>query len=233
MLLESGLTRLTARPLHELESIAIAGESAAAVGEVFAAAGGPPLVLESDHFAFLSRNSGVPSAARVRDLPEDSVDLVVLRRAWRSPVEVGTAIAIGRDRVVPGGEVIAADLDVNRLLAGPSSRYPSRLLYLAAPEASVGLRASTASPALLSAEAVRASLGPVDMITYDDVRGDHETIGALWDAIRQRGWRGAAWTPSDRQAEVMETAASSLASAVPSGRVRDLEPWYAVVGPKR
>ena len=151
-MIDTGLTRLSGRALSDLESIAIAGESAVAIAAAFTAAGGPPLVLESDHFALLSRSDGHPTAGRVRDLPLDSVDLVVLRRAWTDPGDVADAMRIARDRTRAGGEVIAADLDVNKLLAGPTPRYPGRLFYLAAPESATRLRSSTATPALLGAD---------------------------------------------------------------------------------
>lgn len=230
MTMNTGLTRLTARPLAEIDSIAIAGEAAVEIAEAFTAAGGPPLVLESARFALLSRSTSHPSAGRVRDLPSQSVDLVVLRRAWHRPGEVAEALLIARDRTVPGGEVIGADLDVSKLLAGPSPRYPGRLFYLAAPEAADGLRASTATPGLLSTEAVRAGLKPVELATYDDVRGTYETAAELWQAIRARGWRGAAWTAAERQGAVLDAVAASLGTAVPAGPAVDREPWYAVLG---
>lgn len=230
---DTGLTRLSRRPLSEITSVAIAGESAVAIAQAFVAAGGPPLVLESDHFALLSRTDDVPAVGRIRDLPDDFADLVVLRRAWRSPGDVSAAMLVARDRTRPGGEVVAADLDVNKLLAGPTPRYPGRLFYLASPTAAARLRSSTATPALLGAEAVRAGLRPIDGITYDDVRSSHESVADLWASIRARGWRGAAWTPVEDQGPVLEQVAASLTGAVPAGPAVDREPWYAVIGSKR
>jgi hypothetical protein len=230
MTFDTGLTRLSGLPLGTVESIAIAGEGVIDVAAAFTAAGGPPLVLESDHFAVLSRSGELPAVGRIRDLPTMSVDLVVLRRAWRRPGDVADALQIAHDRVIPGGEVIAADLDVQKLLAGPTPRYPGRLFYLAAPEAADRLRASTAPPALLAAEAVRAGLRPIDMLTFDDVRSTHDTVADLWSAIRERGWRGSAWTAADRQTTVIDRVADAMSGAVPAGPAADREPWYAVVG---
>lgn len=230
MTMDTGLARLSSLPLTLVESVAIAGEGVVAVAAAISAAGGPPLVAESDHFALLSRSEDPPIAGRVRDLAAASVDIVVLRRAWRDPRDVGEALRIAHDRVVPGGEVIGADLDVQKLLAGPTPRYPGRLFYLAAPEAADGLRASTASPALLAADAVRAGFKPIEMLTYDDIRSTHDDVAALWTAIRARGWRGAAWTPAARQSEVIDAVATGMANAVPAGPAADREPWFAVIG---
>lgn len=230
---DTGLVRLAAHPLAELDRIAVAGEAAVMVATAFVAAGGPPLVLESDHFAVLSRSGDAPAAARMRDLPADWLDLAVMRRAWRDRDDVGEAIRVARDRVAPGGEVIAADLDVNRLLDGPSSQYPVRLLYLAAPIATQRLRDSTATPGTLGAEAVRAGLRPVDSLIFDDVLGRHDSAAALWAEMSRRGWRGATWTPLEYQGQVMEVAATGLARALPAGEAVDREPWVAVVGRKR
>ena len=230
MSFDTGLTRLPTRALASIASIAFAGEAAGLVADAFYRAGGPPPILESDHFAFSSRDAEQPSVSRVRDLATGSVDLIVLRRAWKSVDQVAEAIRISKDRVASGGEVIAADLDVNRLLAGPTLQYPGRLFYLAAPSSAARLRESTATPALLGAEAVRASLRPIDGITYDEVRSSHESVAELWESIRDRGWRGSAWTPHDEHGTVLESVASGLVGALPIGEVADREPWYAVIG---
>jgi hypothetical protein len=233
MSFDTGLVRLTLRPLVEIDSVAFVGESAAVVAESFAAAGGPPLVLEADHFAFATRSGSRPDAARLRDLAPGSVDLVVLRRAWRAVGEVGEALRTARAVLAPGGEMIAADLDVNLMLAGPSPRFPVRLLYLAEPTAANRMRASTATPASLGAEAVRAGFVSVEGFTYVDVRGSYPDVEALWVGIKARGWRGAAWVPIERQGEVFGVVADALAGAIPLGPAVDREPWYAVVGSKR
>ena len=230
MSLDTGLTRLSSLPFGAVESIAIAGEGVIDVAAAFTAAGGPPLVVESDHFALLSRSDDAPTVGRVRDLPPMSVDLVVLRRAWQRPSDVAEALRIAHDRVIPGGEVIAADLDVQKLLAGPTPRYPGRLFYLAAPEAADGLRASTAAPGLLASDAVRAGFKPIDLLTYDDVRSTHDSVAELWNAVRGRGWRGAAWTPAELQRAVSGEVAVAMAAAVPAGPTADREPWFAVIG---
>lgn len=132
--------------------------------------------------------------------------------------------------VRPGGEVVAADLDVPKILAGPGPRYPTRLLYLAEPEAARRLASSTASPGFVGAEAVRAGLLNVESFNYDDVLGEHESVAGLWSEIRRRGWRGSSWLPQDHAASLLDDVAASMTDAVPAGWVQDREPWYAVFG---
>ena len=231
--LRTGLTSLASAHLGSGSAIAVAGEAAADLAEALVREGAPPLTVEADRFALLSADLAPPAVGRVRDLPEGSVDLVILRRAWRSHADVSGALAAAVGAVRSGGEVVATDLDVNQLLAGPSPRYPTRLLYLAEPEAATRLASSTASPGVLGSEAVRAGLLDVEGFTYDDEINSYEDVAALWSGIRQRGWRGAAWVSQDRARSTFEDVSSSMADAVPAGWVADREPWYAVFGRRR
>ncbi len=230
MPLRTGLASLVSTYLEGGSAIAVAGESAAEYAEALVRQGAPPLAVEADQFALLSDALDPPTAGRVRDLPEGAVDLVVLRRAWRSPTDVAGALAAAARAVRPGGEVVATDIDVNQLLAGPSPRYPERLLYLAEPDAARRLTTSTASPGLLGSEAVRAGMRDIVTITYDDERGTYEDVGKLWSGIRRHGWRGAAWVSQERARTLFESVASSMAGAVPVGWAVDREPWFAVIG---
>jgi len=228
--LTTGLARLVSTHLATGNAIAIAGESAARFGEALVREGASPLAIEADHFALLSDALDPPAVGKLRDLPDGAVDLVVMRRAWKSPPDVALALAAALRAVRPGGEVVVTDVDVHRLLAGPSPRYPVRLLYMAEPDAAERLAATTAPPGLLGSEAVRAGLKDVVSITYDEVRGTYEDVGLLWEGIREHGWRGAAWVPQERARSLFEEVATSMAGAVPAGWAIDREPWYAVIG---
>jgi hypothetical protein len=210
--------------------IAIAGESAALLGEQLVRAGGPPLTVEADRFAFLSDDLDPPKAGRVRDLPESCVDLCILRRAWHAPGEVTDAIVAARRVVRPGGEVAVVDVSADRLLSGPSPRYPVRLLYLAEPAVGAKLVSSTASAGLLGSSAVRGGLSDLEGYSYDDVHGEYEDVSALWAGIRERGWRGSAWIDSERSRSLFDDVAPALEGAIPLGHAVDREPWYGVIG---
>jgi hypothetical protein len=231
--LKTGLTSLVSAHLDSASAIAVAGEAAADLAEALVREGAPPLTVEADRFALLSSELNPPAVGRVRDLPEGVVDLVILRRAWRSHADVTGALSAAVGAVRPGGEVVACDLDVSQLLAGPSPRYPTRLLYLAEPEAAKRLVSSTASPGVLGSEAVRAGLLDVQSFTYDDERDSYEDVAGLWSGIRRRGWRGAAWVSQERARSMFEDVSASMAGAVPAGWAADREPWYAVIGRRR
>lgn len=233
MPIDTGLVRVPRRSLSDYHTVAIAGDQAASTGEAFARAGAPAPVVESDHFTLLADGDGRPRASRVRDLAPGSVDLVVLRRAWRSKSEVGEAIRAAVGVVAIGGEVVVADVDSDRLLTGPTARYPVRLLYLAEPKAAARLKTSTASPGMLGAEAVRARLRDVDSVRFDEVHGRYDGVAALWSGVRDGGWRGSRWIGPERAAEVFAEVARPLAGAIPVGPAVDREPWYAVVGTRR
>ncbi len=230
MPLRTGLASLVSTHLEAGSAIAVAGESAAEFAEDLVRSGAPPLAVEADRFALLTAALDPPTVGRVRDLPEGTVDLVVLRRAWRTRADIADALAVAVRAVRPGGEIVASDIDVSKLLAGPSPRYPVRLLYLAEPEVADRLRASTATLGSVATDAVRSGLHDVVTINYDDERGAYEDVAQLWSGIRERGWRGAAWVPQERVRSLFEDVAASMASAVPAGRAVDREPWFAVFG---
>lgn len=233
MPLRTGLVSFISPYLATDSTIAVAGESAASLAEDLVRNGSAPLSVEADQFALLSDALDPPTAGRIRDLPDESVDLVILRRAWRARADVAEALSTAVRAVRPGGEVIATDIDVNQLLAGPSPRYPVRLLYLAEPMAAAGLRSSTVAPGVLGIKAVRAGLEGVESLTFDDDRGTYETIADFWSAVQKRGWRGAAWVSQDRSRSLFEDVARSMAGAHPAGWAVDREPWYAVIGRRR
>jgi hypothetical protein len=233
MPLRSGLIRFVSPYLSAESTIAVAGEAAADLAEDLVRNGSAPLSVEADQFALLSDSLDPPTVGRIRDIPAESVDLVILRRAWRSRSSVAAAFAAATRAVRPGGEVIATDIDVNQLLAGPSPRYPVRLLYAAEPAAAASLAASTVAPGVLGSEAVRAGLDAVESLTYDDDRGAYEGIAEFWSAVQRRGWRGAAWVSQDRSRSLFEDVAESMAGAHPVGWAVDREPWYAVFGRRR
>jgi len=227
---KTGLATLISAHLEVGSAIAVAGESAADFAEDLIRSGAPPLAVEADRFALLTTALDPPTVGRVRDLPEGAVDLVVLRRAWRTRADIAGALAAAVRAVRPGGEVVATDIDVSQLLAGPSPRYPVRLLYLAEPEVADRLRTSTATPGSVGTEAVRVGLHDVVTLNYDDERGTYEDVAGLWSGIRERGWRGAAWVPQERARSLLEDVAASMAGAIPVGWAVDREPWFAVFG---
>ena len=230
MPLRTGLATLVSTHLEAGSAIAVAGESAAEFAEDLVRSGAPPLAVEADSFVLLTAALDPPTVGRVRDLPEGAVDLVVLRRPWRTPADIIGALAAAVRAVRPGGEVVATDIDVNQLLAGPSPRYPVRLLYLAEPDVADRLRLSAATMGSVGTEAVRAGLREVVTLNYDEVRGTYEDVAGLWSGIRERGWRGAAWVPEQRARSLLEDVATSMAGAVPAGWAVDREPWFAVFG---
>lgn len=211
-------------------TIAIAGERAATLGEQLASAGGPPLSVEADRFALLTDDFDPPRVGRIRDLPESSVDLAILRRAWSEPADVFRAISVAREVVRPGGEVVVADVAADRLLDGSNHRYPIRLLYALAPVAAERLRSSTAGANLLGPAAVSAGLKRLEVLTYDEVYSEYADASELWSGVQRRGWRGAQWVESGREGALFEAFAPALQAAIPLGPAVDREPWLAAIG---
>ncbi len=212
-------------------AVVVVGRGAPELAEAFHRAGAAPPALEADDLVLLADETPETEVSSLADLSAESAGLVVLRRAWDSRSEVDDVLRHAYRITRSGGRVLAGDLDVDRLLHSSSIRYPSKLQYLAVPEARQGLEARS-TRMLLPLEVMRAGYRGVRTVELDEVRGRYEGVEAYWDAVKEVGWPVFAALDPEAAESLLEESATELRRIAPIGSVIDDEPWFVVTGIK-
>jgi SAM-dependent methyltransferase len=213
----------------------IVGDQALDVAGSYLRAGAPPLVFESPDFAVLSKGPAPDFAGNEPSafgLAPDSMDLVVLRNAWRSLPEMTDVIWNAHRITKPGGGLLACEFDVDRALTAPATRYPSQVLYAAHPELVEHFRSLAAGTVDISVEMGRAGYADVRKGDVDETRGRFDEADALFYFVAVHGWRGMERLEPRDATEVLDRLADLLPRLAPSGVSADREPWIWVRGTK-
>lgn len=213
----------------------IVGDQAPEVANAYLRAGAPPLIVESPDLAVLSEGPPPDSdgnEASAFGLAPDSMDLVVLRNAWRSLPEM-TAVIWNAYRISkPGGGLLACEFDVDRTLTALATQYPSQVLYAAHPELVEHFRSLAVGTVDISVEMGRAGYSDVRQGEVDETRGVFDEADALFDFVSVHGWRGMERLEPREAAEVLDRLADLLPRLAPAGESADREPWICVRGTK-
>jgi hypothetical protein len=188
---------------------------------------GLTLLVERPRWAVLSAGELAVTAERLSDLPDAALDAVVLRRAWADRAEAMHLLAIAFCLLRSGGILVAAEVDADTLLEGPTVRYPTSSVWRRADGLAAALRSSSLSPAVLSTDAVAARFQSVAISRFDEEFGEYPSAGALWGALQERGWRGDTWMTPSQRASFFEALATDRIGGRGVG-VTDREPWFAV-----
>ena len=163
--------------------IAVAGEDAGAVARALGLAFGLALTTEETDFALLGTDH--PEANRVRDLPDDSVDVVLFRRAWSGSVEVGRAIGAAHRVLRSGGRIFAGERELDRLTRSSLHRYPLRAFVEVDPAVMEADLRTSVGRLGLAAGIVRAGFKGGTAIDVDETRGSYDDavsfVGAFTD----------------------------------------------------
>lgn len=213
----------------------IVGDQAVDVANAYLGAGAPPLVYEASDLAILSEETtphfggGEPAAQR---LPSNSVDLVVLRNAWRSLPEMTEVIWNAYRITKPGGGLLACEFDVDRALAAPAAKYPSQVLYAAHPELVENFHSVAAGVVDISVEIGRAGYADVRQGDVDETQGVFDEADALFGFVSTHGWRGMERLEPRDAAVVLDHLGELLPRIAPTGECADREPWICVRGTK-
>lgn len=209
----------------DVRSLALVGDGVAPLTSAAMRDLGLALSIDRPRWAVVSAEP-VPAVDRLPDLPDASLDAIVLRRAWGDRSEAMNLLSIAFRVLRSGGTLVAADLDAEALLDGSATRYPVSVLWRRPEAPSSALRASSLSPAVLSTDVVAARFDSVAISRFDEVLGRHQSMRAFWAAARRHGWRGDAWMTASQRTAFFE----SLAGGSGSVPVIDREPWLAVTG---
>jgi hypothetical protein len=174
--------------------------------------------------------SGEPET--LGEVDEGIADLVVLKRAWPDRPGLTEAVRSAHRAVQTGGRMIAADIDLDRLLASSAIRYPMRLQFslLSEPFAGAGRR-SMRMP--LSIETARAGFRDVEFFEVDEERETYPDVRSYWEALREQGSPVFADLSPEDTETLLEATAEQLHRVAPIGGITDRRPWFVVAGIKR
>lgn len=213
----------------DARSVAVVGEEVGAMSTGIMRDRGMTLLVDQPGWAVLAADGPAFAAERLSDVPPAALDAVVVRRAWMDRAEARRLLSLAGNVLRSGGSLVAADVDAEVLLEGPTARYPAALLWRLQGAPVRELRASTSSPAVLSTDAVGAGFRQVTITTFDEMRGGYDSPAEFWGAVETHGWRGDAWLAPGRRSEFLDAAAAVLGTLA-HRRVVDREPWFAVTG---
>jgi SAM-dependent methyltransferase len=217
-------------PDLEGSAIAVVGPDAAAAGSAIQAAGGRSLLADGEGFVLLADGIEDPGSTGLAGVEPDSLDLVVLRRAWSGRPGVLEVMRAARRALRPGGRLLALEVDAGRLLESSVVRYPLRLRFDHDPDAAARLRGTTVPPAALMIDAVRAGFRDVVERRIDETRAWFASVDAYRQAIAEGAWPSLAAMAPEGRARLLEAVEPDLRAAAPIGEVADREPWIAVTG---
>ncbi len=209
--------------------VVVAGAGAPEIAQALRRAGVPPLAVAHERLAVLSGDDVDEAAATLADLPASIAGIALLRRAWDDRLALTAALREANRVIRPGGRVIAADIDLDRLMGSSNHRYPARLQYLLAGD-DIGPPRSLRMA--LSIETGRAGFRDVRGWEVDVERGVYPDARAYWQAVKAGGWPVLADLQPAVADRVLEDAAAGLRRIAPIGEVVDRYPWFVVTGVK-
>lgn len=212
----------------------ILGEGALVMAGGMAAEGAPDAVFESLDFVVMSRTGvevGIDRPSPVSfGLPDASVDLVVMRSAYRGIMEMAASFNEAVRVLRSGGGLFIADFSPSALEGSSIQARPSRLLTMMFPEIADRLAALHPNSVDIAIAAVRAGVRDIDgwdvedfVMHFEDYE-DHQ----LW--VAQGGWRGFELLSETQKGELLAALPSAMRRIAPNNLIRESEPWTVARG---
>lgn len=210
--------------------ILVAGMDASRLADECVRAGSMGIAAEGDGWLLLSSDHAGDVPESWQDLPHGTVGTVVLRRAWPDRPGLTAAVGAGAALVAPGGRLLVADLDTERLLEGSPVRYPYQFRFILDPAAGASLRETVMSTADLTLEVGRARMRNVSGVSIDEERGRYDGPAAYWTAVRDGAWPSLSEMPPDEREILLEGLAAGLSRVAPMGEIVERRPWFTATG---
>jgi len=210
--------------------ILVAGMDAGALAGDFMRAGSAGIAAEGDDWFLLSSEHPAEAPESWHGLPHGVAGTVVLRKAWPDRPGLTTAVEMGAALVAPGGRLVVADIDSERLLEGSPVRYPYRFRFVLDPAAEASLREESMSTADLTLEVARAGMRGVVGVVIEEERGRYDGPAGYWTAVRDVAWPSLLEMPSYDREILLEDLAAGLSRVSPMGEIVERRPWFAATG---
>lgn len=212
----------------------LGGEDAAGLAEAVAATGSPPIAVAAPDVVVLAAQPpeglGDDAIATATGLPPGCADTVVMRHAWAGPEELTGVVAEARRVLRPGGRLVLAGWDLDRLLSTSPHSYADAFFYAALPEVADLLLASMAYGLDLALALGRARFSEVRSLDVDEVVAEFPGRAEYLPWLRERGFRGVRHAEPERLAAVRDALPALVRSIAPIGPVAHREPWRVVGG---
>lgn len=212
----------------------VAGDDAAEVAEMAHRAGAPPPAYSAPGFVLLTRDPPEvdlePAAPSATGLPAGSVATIVLRNAWTGPESLAEVVDEARRVLAPGGHLLLAEWDLDRVLTAAPQSYPDAFFYAALPEVAERLRASMAYRHDLALALGRAGFAGLRSVEVDEVVAEFDERPGYLAWLRDRGFRGIRHADEERLAAVRAALPQLVRRLAPLGQVTHREPWRVAVG---
>jgi len=221
---------LDALEIDRAAPILVAGMDAATLAGDCMRAGSAGIAAEGDDWLLLSSEQPAEAPESWHDLPDGIAGVVVLRSAWPDRPGLTAAVEAGAALVAPGGRLVVADIDVERLLEGSPVRYPYRFRFVLDPAAGASLWEKTMSTADLTLEVGRAGMRDVIGVVIEEERGRYDGPAGYWTAVRDGAWPSLLEMPPDEREILLEDLAAELSRVSPMGEIVERRPWFAATG---
>jgi hypothetical protein len=204
----------------------VAGPGAPVVAGALQAAGWPGAGIEEPEFVLLG---GTPDrdAGDLAQVRSNSVDLVVLRKAWADRPGMVSAVRDAHRVLRAGGAAVVGVPDAEEMLGSSGIRYPERVAYRFVPPAAEALQRSSART-LLAAEFPRAGFRKAVSFMIEE---HHGTYPAIDDYVVARATAWESFGTSDAES-VADRVTGELQKISPLGPIVDRRPWFAIAGEK-
>ncbi len=157
-------------------------------------------------------------------------DVVILRHAWRSVSDAEAAFREAYRILRPGGTVVAAQLDLGRLMSSRTERYPSRLLYALSTAARRAIESRLIPLIDIEIGLYRAGFRTVATAEVDDEVATYSPPAEYVAAVAERGWPGMQELDGDARTALIDALVAALPLLSADGQIVEREPWHVVRG---
>ncbi len=212
----------------------VLGPGALVLAGGMAAEDAPPATFESAEYVLmtpgeLAPHVGQPTALQT-GLPDDSVDLVVMRSAYHDITSMEKTFGEVARVLRRSGGVFIADYSPRALAGSTPQNHPSRLLTLMFPHVEAQLKMRHPGSVDIAIAAVRAGFRDIDgwdvedFVTHFEDYDDH----VAW--VAQGGWRGMEYLTDEQRDELLAVVRAEMPRIAPNNLIRESEPWTVARG---